>query len=44
MTDEELVTLWRPTGPEELELVGATGSTRSAAAASRAADLLSGPE
>jgi hypothetical protein len=28
MVDEELVTLWRPTGPEELELVRATGSTR----------------
>jgi hypothetical protein len=28
MTDEELVTLWRPTGPEELELVRATGSRR----------------
>ena len=26
--DEELVELWRPTGPEELALVRATGSTR----------------
>lgn len=28
MTDDETVELWRPTGPEEIELVRATGSTR----------------
>jgi len=26
--EEEVVTLWRPTGPEEIELVRATGSRR----------------
>jgi hypothetical protein len=26
--DEETVTLWRPTGPEELELVAASGYRR----------------
>lgn len=28
MTDEEVVVLWRPTGPEEIELVRASGSRR----------------
>lgn len=28
MTDDETVELWRPTGPEEIDLVRATGSTR----------------
>ena len=28
MTDDETVELWRPTGPEELELVRASGSKR----------------
>jgi len=26
--EEEVVTLWRPTGPEEIELIRATGSRR----------------
>jgi hypothetical protein len=28
VSDEELVELWRPTGPEEMQLVRDTGSTR----------------
>lgn len=28
MTEDETVELWRPTGPEEIELVRATGSRR----------------
>lgn len=28
MTDDSLVVLWRPTGPEEIELVRASGSRR----------------
>ena len=28
MSDDETVDLWRPTGPEEIELVRATGSRR----------------
>ena len=28
ISDEETVVLWRPTGPKEIELVRATGSTR----------------
>ncbi|TAL40483.1 MAG: hypothetical protein EPN91_13040 [Salinibacterium sp.] len=28
MNDDELVVLWRPTGPEEIQLVRVSGSTR----------------